>query len=147
MTDYVVETKVSLNLPPGSGKNYAQADLFILGDDQNFVRLDLYANANTRQVEFIKQNTKVAAYDANSGASNLTAPVIANGAVSVYLRIAKRTVDGQATYTAYSSPDGLTWNRGATWRHTLANERIGLAGGNLAGFTASFDYVRVSTLQ
>ena len=67
--------------------------------------------------------------------------------VSTYVRVAKRTIDGQATYTAYTSIDGTTWYRGGTWTHTLTNEKIGIAGANKAGFTASFDYVRVSTLQ
>jgi arabinan endo-1,5-alpha-L-arabinosidase len=147
-SDYVVETKMSINLPiAGSGDNYAQGDLFIYGDDANFLRLDIYSNATTRQIEFVKQATAVAAYAANNGASNLAAPSLTGGVVSAYLRIVKRTIDGTATYTAYASQDGITWQRGATWTHTLTNERIGLAGGNLAGFTASFDYVHVSPLQ
>ena len=147
-TDYVVETKLTMNLPvSGSGINFAQGDLFIYGDDQNFLRLDLYANAGTRQVEFVKQMTANAAYDATSGTSNLMEPSLAGGVVTVFLRIVRRTIDGQATYTAYSSMDGQTWNRGASWKHTLTNEKIGIAAGNRAGFIASFDYVHVSTLQ
>ena len=147
-TDYLVETKLTLNLPvTGSGFDNAQGDLFIYGDDQNFVRLDLYANGPTRQVEFNKQMTAQPAFAANTGYSNLAEPSLAGGVASVYLRIAKRTIDGQAAYTAYSSQDGTTWNRGTTWRHTLTNERIGIAASNRAGYTASFDYIHVSTLQ
>lgn len=147
-TDYIVETKLTVNLPvSGSGASFAQGDLFIYGNDQNFVRLDLYGNAGTRQVEFIKQRTKDPAYSATSGASNLTEPTLNGGVVTAYLRIAKRTIDRQATYTAYSSQDGKSWTRGATWAHTLTDEKIGIAGGNRSGFIASFDYVHVSTLQ
>ena len=149
-TDYVLETKITMNLPvSGSGFDYAQGDLFVYGDDQNFVRLDLFASAETRQVEFNKQMTPNAAYATSAGYSNLPGPTLAGGVVSVYLRIVKRTVDGQATYTAYSSQDGSSagWRRGATWKHTLQNEKIGISASNRAGFNASFDYVHVSTLQ
>ncbi len=147
-TDYVVETKLTMNLPvSGSGISSAQGDLFLYGDDQDFLRLDLYANAGTRQIEFIKQTPPNPAYSAVTGTSNLMKPSLAGGVVSAYLRIAKRTIDGQATYTAYSSTDGQTWNRGAAWTHNLTNEKIGVAASNRAGYTASFDYIHVSTLQ
>ena len=147
-TDYIVETKITMNLPvSGSGNDFAQGDLFIYGDDQNFLRLDVFSSANTRQVEFNKQATANPAYASNSGYTNLMKPSVANVAVSAYLRIAKRTIDGQATYTAYSSIDGQVWHRGGTWTHTLMNEKIGIAASNRAGFIASFDYVHVATLQ
>ena len=148
MTDYMVETKLTMNFPTSASTiNYAQGDLFIYGDDSNFLRLDLYANAATRQVEFLKQMAKLPAYDVVNGVSNLSQPLLSAESVVVYLRIAKRTVDGQATYTAYASQDGLVYTRGATWQHTLNNEKIGIAASNLAGYTASFDYVHVTTLQ
>ena len=147
-TDYMVETKLTMNLPvSGSGYDFTQGDLFIYGDDSDFVRLDLYSNFDTRQVEFVKQMTKETAYDAVNGASNLAGPTLANGVVSVYLRIVKRTIDDIATYTAYSSQDGTTWYRGATWQGTYMNEKIGIAGANTAGYVASYDYIHVSTLQ
>ncbi len=148
-TDYVVEARITMNLPvTGSGYDFAQGELFIYGDDQNFLRSDLFSSATTRQVEFNKQMSPNPAFAATAGYSNLPGPSVAGGVVSVYLRIVKRTVDGQATYTAYTSQTGADsdWHRGATWKHTLSNEKIGIAGGNRAGFIASFDYVRVSTL-
>lgn len=141
---------MTINLPPtGSGANFAQGDLFIYGDDQDFLRLDIYANAVTRQIEFVKQTAPVAAYSATHGASNLSGPSLAGGTVTAYLRIVKRTIDNQATYTAYTNWQGhnAVWRRGATWTHTLKNEKIGIAGSNLVGYIVSFDYVRVSTIR
>ena len=41
----------------------------------------------------------------------------------------------------------MTWVRGGVWTHALgANARIGLVAMSGGGFTAHFDYVRVSTV-
>jgi arabinan endo-1,5-alpha-L-arabinosidase len=146
--DYMVETKLDLNLPvSGAGPDFAQAGLLIYGDDNDFLRLDLYNNNDTRQVEFIKAETAVAAGYPTWGATNLGPPAIASD-VSVWMRIVKRDVNGEEHYTAYSSNDDASWIQGGTWVHALGSSaRICLYAGNRSGYTASFDYVHVSTLQ
>jgi arabinan endo-1,5-alpha-L-arabinosidase len=65
-----------------------------------------------------------------------------------YLRISMRVVNNEERYTAYTSRDGHTWNHGGTWTHALgSNARIGLISMGGSGFTTSFDYVRVYTLN
>ncbi len=147
--DYMVETKVSLNLPAtGNGVNYTQAGLVMYGDDVNYLRMDLYANSDTRQVEFIKSETPVAANYPTWSATDLGPATTVAGQLTTWMRIAKRTVDGVDTYTAYNSTDGTTWSRAGAWTHALGNAaKIGLYAGNRAGYAATFDYVRVSTLQ
>jgi arabinan endo-1,5-alpha-L-arabinosidase len=67
---------------------------------------------------------------------------------TVWLRIARRTVGKEEHYTAYSSRDGTTWTRAGTWAHKLGPKaRIGLVSMAGAGFTATFDYVRVYGLK
>ena len=146
--DYMVETKVDINLPTsGVGSNYAQAGLLIDEDDSNFVRVDLYNNNDTRQIEFIKAETAEQAGYPTWGATNL-GPAAITTSVSAWMRIVKRNVDGQEHYTAYSSNDGVNWTQGGTWIHHLGNSaKICLYAGNRSGFTANFDYVHVSTLQ
>jgi arabinan endo-1,5-alpha-L-arabinosidase len=146
--DYMVETKVDLNLPTsGIGPDFAQAGLLIYGNDTNFVRLDLFNNNDTRQVEFIKAQTAPAAGYPTWGATNIGTSSI-NSQVSVWLRIVKRNVDGEEHYTAYSSDNGTTWIQGGTWVHQLGNAaKICLYAGNRTGYTGTFHYVHVSTLQ
>ena len=146
--DYMVETKVDLNLPAsGVGPDFAQAGLLIYEDDNDFVRVDLYNNNDTRQVEFIKAEAAAGAGYPTWGATNLGSPAISTD-VSAWMRIVKRNVNGAEHYTAYSSNDDLNWIEGGTWVHALGDAaRICLYAGNRAGYTASFDYVHVSTLQ
>jgi len=146
--DYMIETKLDINLPvSGVGPDYAQAGVLLLKDDSNFVRVDLYNNNDTRQIEFIKAETAQQSGYPTWGATNIGTALI-GADVSAWLRIVKRNVDGQEHYTAYSSMDGLTWTRSGTWVHTLGSQaKICLYAGNRSGYSASFDYVRVSTLQ
>jgi arabinan endo-1,5-alpha-L-arabinosidase len=146
--DYLVETGLDMSLPvSGSGINYAQAGLLIYGNDNNYLRLDLYAKDETRQIEFIKGETPVSSGYPSWGGTSLGSPAIATD-VFAWLRIAKRIVNGEEHYTAYSSSDGANWIQGGTWVHTLgSNAKICLYAGNRTGFTATFDYVHVSTVQ
>ena len=54
--NYMVETKLHLNVPPeGCCFNYAQAGLVIYGDDDNFIKLAQVSIWDTRQTEFAKE--------------------------------------------------------------------------------------------
>jgi arabinan endo-1,5-alpha-L-arabinosidase len=146
--DFMVETQLTINLPvSGEGYDYAQAGLLIYGDDNDYVRLDLFSNSDTRSIEFIKQETAVAAGYSTWGATAL-GPAAIGTSVSAWLRIVKRNVNGEEHYEAYSSPDDVHWTESGTWVHSLGTgAKICLYAGNRAGYTASFDYVHVSTLQ
>jgi arabinan endo-1,5-alpha-L-arabinosidase len=66
----------------------------------------------------------------------------------MWLRIVKRSQGDEEHYTAYSSRNGTLWTRAGTWTHQLGPEaRLGLVSMSGAGFTATFDYVRVYTLK
>jgi arabinan endo-1,5-alpha-L-arabinosidase len=146
--DYMVETEVDIDLPAsGVGSDYAQAGLLIYGDDNDFIRADLYNNNDTRQVEFIKaQMAQQSGYPA-WGATNLGVAAI-NTQVTAWLRIVKRNVDGAEHYIGYSSEDGVTWIEGGTWVDSLGStEKICLYAGNRSAYTATFHYVHVSTLE
>ncbi len=146
--DYIVETELTINLPAnGAGSDYAQAGILLYGDDSNYLRLDLNSNSDTRQVEFIKAETPQATGYPSWGATNLGPPSL-TPPVNVWLRIARRNVNGQQNYTAYSSLDGVNWTQSGTWVHQLGSaEKICLYAGNRSGYTADFTYVTVSTLQ
>jgi arabinan endo-1,5-alpha-L-arabinosidase len=54
--DYVVESRVKLNLPPeGCCSNFVQAGLVIYADDNNFIKLVHVSIWETRQTEFAKE--------------------------------------------------------------------------------------------
>jgi hypothetical protein len=121
--------------------------MLIYGDDNDYVRLDVFSDSDTRQVELIKQETAVAAGYATWGATALGPAAITTN-VNAWLRIVKRDVNGEEHYEAYSSSDDVHWTESGTWVHTLGSAaKICLYAGNLAGYTAAFDYVHVSTLQ
>ncbi|WNG35329.1 family 43 glycosylhydrolase [Archangium violaceum] len=140
--DYVVETRLRLNLPPVSCcHNYVQAGLVIHGDDNHYVKLVHFSYWETRQIAFAKEvgpENRPRYGETVGGPADET----------VWLRIAKRQRGTEELYTAYSSRDGSTWTRAGTWTHSLGPEaRIGLVSMSGAGFTAHFDYVRVHALK
>jgi arabinan endo-1,5-alpha-L-arabinosidase len=142
--NYVVETKVDLNLPPeGCCYNYVQAGLVVYADDDNYVKLADESIWETRQTEFSKELSPVA-----SGYPRYGNTVVGPPADSTYLRIVHRAKDDVDLYTAYTSGDGVNWVRGGTWTASLgAAPRIGLVSMGGSGFTASFDYLRVYSLK
>jgi arabinan endo-1,5-alpha-L-arabinosidase len=153
--DYVVETKVKLNLPPeGCCHNYVQAGLVIYGDDDNFIKLAHVSIFETRQTEFAKELKPVPA-----GYPRYGNTVVGPPSDWTYLRIVVKrsaatdgerrvTARGEELYTAYTSRDGRHWVRGGTWTHNLGSSaRIGLVSMGGSGFTAKFDYVRVYRLN
>jgi arabinan endo-1,5-alpha-L-arabinosidase len=138
--DYAVETRVRLDLPPeGCCQNFVQAGLIIYGDDDNYIKLVHLSREQTRQIVFteaVSPTTRRMPHEGNA--------VVGPASDEMYLRIVKRIREGEETYTAYSSRDGVQWLRGSTWAATLGSDaRIGLVAMDGAGFTADFDYVRV----
>ena len=142
--NYIVETKVKLNLPPeGCCYNYVQAGLVIYGDDDNFIKLVHVSIWETRQTEFAKELAPVQAGYPRYGNTVVTSP-----GEWTYLRIVKRSNNEGELYTAYTSLDGVKWERGGTWTHQLtSNAHIGLVSMGGSGFTANFDYVHVYQLS
>ncbi len=143
--NYIVETKVRVDLPPeGCCFNYRQAGLVIYGDDDNFIKLAVVSIWETRQTEFAKEWFPVPA-----GYPRYGNTVVGPPGEWTYLRIAKRSNQyGEELYTAYTSADGQTWEHGGTWTRSLgSNARIGLVSMGGAGSIATFDYVRVSRLD
>jgi arabinan endo-1,5-alpha-L-arabinosidase len=142
--NYIVETKVKLNLPPeGCCFNYVQAGLVIFRDDDNFVKLVPVSIWNTRQTEFAKELAPVPAGYPRYGNTVVGAP-----GDWTYLRIVRRSNNEGELYTAYTSTDGVNWVRGGTWTHQLgSNAHIGLVSMGGSGFTANFEYLHVYVLD
>ncbi len=143
--NYLVEAKLHVNYPAdGCCQNYVQGGLLIYGGDDNFIKLADVSIWETRQTEFAKELAPVPPGYPRYGNTVGTAP----GADWTYLRIAVETRSGDELYTAYTSRDGVFWNHSGTWTHHLGNTaKIGLFSMGGSGFTSTFDYVRVYTLN
>jgi arabinan endo-1,5-alpha-L-arabinosidase len=147
--NYLVEVKFhSLTPPTGCcSYNYPAQGLFIYSTDTVYLRLDGWADFDTRQIEFLNSfglNTS------NNTAYTAFAPVgTSHNSAYTYLRLAKRitnTSTGAATYTSYASIDGVTWVRGPAWNVNYGTgAKIGIFADNL-GEGATFSYIHVSTL-
>lgn len=144
-SDYVVETKVSLDAPLDKCPpecNFVQAGMVIYRNDDNFVKLVDVSIFDTRQTEFAKEVAPVP-----QGYPRYGNTVVGPPNTSTWLRIVKHTAGAEEQYTAYTSRDGVHYVRGGTWTHTLGSTaRLGLVSMGGTGYTARFDYVRVSTL-
>lgn len=139
--DYVVETRLRLDLGTGTARDFEQAGLVAYRDDDDFARLCEVAIGPTRQIEFGREIPYAAKL--SYGGMALTAP----GPVT-WLRLA-HTVDratGEHRFRAASSTDGRAWRWGGTWTFGAGEDpRIGLVshGGATPPATALFDYFRV----
>jgi arabinan endo-1,5-alpha-L-arabinosidase len=146
--NYMVEVKFhSLTPPTGCCNfNYPQQGLMIYSSDTVYLRLDDFGDYDTRQIEFLDQ------FGASSSAAYTAfAPVgTPHNAAYTYLRLAKRITNastGAATYTSYSSVDGVNYVRGPAWDVNYGNSaKIGIFAGNF-GQGATFSYIHVSTLN
>ncbi|NED96148.1 family 43 glycosylhydrolase [Phytoactinopolyspora alkaliphila] len=138
--DWIVETKLHLDLGTDTIRNYQQAGLIVHADDDLFARLGSVAIWSSRQVEFGKE---LADGDRLEWGAHLGGPV----AETMWLRIA-HTVDpdsGDLLYRSASSRDGETWRWGATWTLPAGSDpRVGLyaGGGAVPATTAVFEYIR-----
>lgn len=137
--DFVVQTRVRLDLPPeGCCQNYVQAGLVLYANDDRYLKLVHVSIWETRQTEW--------AIEVPPGPSGY--PRYGNGVVGppgdrTTLRVVVDRRPGKDKFTAYTRQDGRRWVRGGVWRHELgAGERIGLVSMGGAGFTAQFEHVR-----
>lgn len=140
---YVIEVKESFNVPSSGccNFNYAQAGMILYNTDTSYLRLDEYADFDTRQIEFADQFAAGNIAFSLGGTPSLD--------TSTWLRLVKHAGTGGAPdlYTAYSSTDGVTFIKGDTWTASFGTTaQIGLFSGNQPGHIASFDYIHVSTL-
>ena len=136
--DYVVETKVHLNLPAGGCCfNYTQAGLVVFGDANNYVKLVHVSIWETRQTEWARE--------AGGRYGNT---VVGAPSDWTWLRIVKRTVGSEDHFQAYTSQDGVNWVRGGVWTLPAGTAtQVGLVSMGGAGFEARFDYVRIYSLK
>jgi len=149
-SDYMVTTRVQLNVPPdGCCYNFVQAGLVIYENDDNYVKLAHASNDETRTTIFGKEMSPVPAGYPTYGNSTDGAP-----ADWTYLRIVRQRVvpdppEGPTEkYTAFTSQDGSEWTRGGVWTHQLGpTPMIGLVSMGGSGFVANFDYVHVNRLR
>ncbi len=146
--DYVVQTKVQLDVPPeGCCHNYVQAGLVLYDDDDTFVKLTHTSIWETRQTEFAKEVPTAPTDHPRYGNT-----VVGPPGDWTWLRVVREQRPGRAgrvaDYTAYTRAPGQHWVRGGVWTHRLGSEhRIGLVSMGGAGFTADFDAVRVWRLR
>ncbi|MCG5470046.1 family 43 glycosylhydrolase [Micromonospora sp. LAH09] len=138
--DYVVETKVTLDLGEEAVRNYQQAGLVAYVDDDRFARLTQVAIWNTRQVEY-GYELPFADQPVYGGS------IVGTPATTTWLRLAHHVdpTTGEHEFRAGSSRDGRTWTWGAVWTFPAdTTPRIGLVahGGAEPAVTAEFDYLR-----
>jgi arabinan endo-1,5-alpha-L-arabinosidase len=139
-SDYMVETKLDLDLPDAGNFNFQQAGLVLYAGDDAFVKLTHVSIFETRQTEWAKETPQPLTPRGQRYGNTVVGPP---GSKATWLRIVRRG----PLYTAYTSIDGHRWVRGGTWTHSLSRPRIGLVSMGGAGHTADFDYVRVYTLR
>src|SRR5205823_4311564 len=99
--DYLVETKLTTGVPFDNSccYNFAQGALFIYGNDQNSIKLDVFPDFDTRQTEFGKQIDPVPPN--YPGYDHMT---IGPAGLTTWLRIVKHGENsGPELYTAYTS--------------------------------------------
>jgi arabinan endo-1,5-alpha-L-arabinosidase len=140
--DYVVDTKVSIDLPAdGCCQNYVQGGLVVYTDDGHYIKLGVTSIWETRQTEFGKRSEPGDPVYGNT----VGGPV----GEQTYLRLVREHSDTENLYAAFTSLDGSSWDEAGTWTTPLdesATPRIGLVSMAGAGFTTTFDYVRVFEL-
>ncbi|GAA2836312.1 hypothetical protein GCM10010522_63250 [Kribbella solani] len=151
--NFVVETKLHLNVGTDTVRNYQQAGLLVYLDDENWMRLDHVAGGTGRFIEFGKRMrfTPVGAPSVVTFGGAMIGPP----AETTWLRLAHDVVPqtGEHRYRAASSTDGKHWVWGAAWTLPAGTTpRIGLVSQGSSAqtdaqygkATALFDYFRVT---
>lgn len=141
--DYVVETKLTIDLGVETIRNYQQAGLIAYVDDDLWTRLSHVAIWNTRQTEFGKEMPF-------AGGLSFGGMLVGPPSDTTWLRLAHHVdpQNGEHEFRAATSRDEENWIWGGTWTLPAGAEpRIGLISlgknPNDAAATAEFDYFRV----
>jgi arabinan endo-1,5-alpha-L-arabinosidase len=142
--NYIVETKLTIDLGVETVRNYQQGGLIAFVNDDLWTRLSHVAIWNTRQTEFGKEMPFA---DGTSYGGMLIGPP----AGTTWLRLAHRIdpANGEHEFRAATSRDGERWIWGGTWTLPAdADPRIGLISHGKQdpedpSATSQFDYFRV----
>jgi arabinan endo-1,5-alpha-L-arabinosidase len=142
--DFVVQTKVALDVPLEGEFNYSQAGLVLYRSDEAYVKLAHVSIWETRQTEWAKE---IPTGDPRYGNTVIGAP-----GDETTLRIVAVHDGGKLRLTGYTKQDGGHWVRGGTWVHSRLGTdfKIGLVSmgaGKDVPFTGTFDYVKTWTLR
>ncbi|HUS13526.1 MAG TPA: family 43 glycosylhydrolase [Chloroflexia bacterium] len=151
LSNFLAEVKFEFNLPPeGCCFNYRQAGMLAYQNDDSFLKLAHVSIWETRQTEWAKEVPVTPPQNTRRYGNTVIGPPGVPGVLTTttWLRIAKRTDQGtgEQFYTGYSSADGTSWVRGATWTHAFTDTKIGLISMGGPDFIADFDYVHLYTL-
>lgn len=143
--DWIAQVRVRLDLGVDSVRNYQQAGMVVIADDDDFIRLGAVAVEGTRIVEYGRELTDSEGFLSYGGA------VVGRPTPTTWLRIAHHVAtDGTHLYRAAISRDGRSWRWGATWTMPADRKpRIGLyaAGGAKPAVSAAFDNLNVGSAR
>jgi arabinan endo-1,5-alpha-L-arabinosidase len=145
--NYIVETKVTTDVPAsGCCFNYAQPDLFIYKNDQNYIREAITPLYGTRFIEFGKEVKPKPGYPAY-GNTQLGPP-----GDTTWFRIAKTSSGKTQYYRGYYSLDGTHWIPGGVWTASYGSSaKIGLSAiadqDTSQNFHATFSYLKVYKMK
>ncbi|WP_020653381.1 family 43 glycosylhydrolase [Massilia niastensis] len=140
--DLRIETRLRLDAPLDCCAKPVQAGLVVMRDDDNYVKLVELAHDGLRQVEFAKELGPV-----ERGYPRYGNTVVGTPGEWTWLRLDVRRSGAEERYTAWSSQDGVHWERGGTWIHALGDAaRLGLVAMGGAGHAVTFSRLTVSRL-
>ncbi|HEX2728256.1 MAG TPA: family 43 glycosylhydrolase [Rubrobacteraceae bacterium] len=142
--DYVVETKLTIDLGVETVRNFQQGGIIAYENDDHWTRLSHVAIWNTRQTEFGKEMPF-------AGGLSFGGMLVGPPSDTTWLRLAHQVdpENGEHEYRAATSRDGEDWVWGGVWTLPAeADPRIGLLSLGRApddpnAATSEFDYFRV----
>ncbi|HEX2182408.1 MAG TPA: family 43 glycosylhydrolase [Rubrobacteraceae bacterium] len=140
-SDYVVETKLTIDLGTDTVRNFQQGGLVAYVNDDHFLRLSHVAIWNTRQTEFGKEMPF-------AGRLSFGGMLVGPPDETTWLRLAHRVdpQNGEHEFRAATRREGEPWIWGGVWTLPANTDpRIGLIshGGDQPPATSEFDYFRV----
>ena len=113
--DVRIDARVRLDAPEDCCATHVQAGLVVLGDDDNYVKLAVLADAGLHQVEFAKEGSPEQPDWPRYGNTVAGTP----GQPWTWLRLEIRQAGAEQQIAAWSSQDGRNWVGGGVWTHRL----------------------------